>query len=135
VAAITHIGLRDIDLEADLREFGLDSIGYTELANELNRKVGARATPALFFESRNLKAVARAVRVSLPSVPPNDSQSSTRGIPTSEGIVGKPAMKTDDAPLLLAMSLPHDAIAVIGMAGRYPGAENLEEYWRRGPDH
>jgi len=130
VAAITHIDLRHIDLDADLREFGLDSIGYTELANELNRKLGARATPALFFESGNLRAVACAVLASLPSLPGDDLPISAQAIPNSLGIADKPAMETDNAPLPLPKSLP-DAIAVIGMAGRYPGAENLEEFWQR----
>ena len=131
VAAITHIDLRQIDSNADLREFGLDSIGYTELANELNRKLGARATPALFFEAKNLKAVARAVIASLPSLLPNDLPSSPQTIPDSLGIMGTLAMETDKAPLPALRSLPEDAIAVIGMSGRYPGAENLEEYWQQ----
>jgi acyl transferase domain-containing protein len=36
-----------------------------------------------------------------------------------------PALIAEDA----AAKYPKDAIAIIGMAGRFPGADNVEEYW------
>src|SRR5262249_32251219 len=46
----------------------------------------------------------------------------------TETSVSVPA-KLSAAPSVRAASVEHDDIAIIGLSGRYPLAENLEEFW------
>ncbi|WP_421846100.1 SDR family NAD(P)-dependent oxidoreductase [Mycobacterium sp.] len=127
VAEITHIPRESIDVQADLREFGLDSIGYTELSTRLSKTLGVRATPAIFFDARNLIAVARAVENMLPQRPAEPTGIAEQPpSPTPSTVAVQEAVAEDPA---VAPSRD-DAIAIIGMSGRYPGSANLAEYWR-----
>ncbi|MBV9678858.1 MAG: SDR family NAD(P)-dependent oxidoreductase, partial [Acidobacteriaceae bacterium] len=122
VRDVTQLAATQIDLASDLREYGLDSIGYTELANKLNTRFGVSLTPTLFFESANLQAVADAVRRKLSQ--PNEILKPAARIPATATI--KPVQHPS---VTLPKIVQDNGIAIIGMAGRFPGAETPEEFW------
>jgi acyl transferase domain-containing protein/acyl carrier protein len=49
IAGILKIGATEINWDANMSEFGFDSISFTELANEINKKYDLEITPAIFF--------------------------------------------------------------------------------------
>jgi len=117
LSEVTHLAVAEIDLRTDLREYGLDSIAFTELANRLNARFPVTVTPTIFFECANLKTVADAMRRMLPH-----SATPTRPQPRRI-LVPQPQVPT--------VALQDEAIAIIGMAGRFPGAETIEEFWQQ----
>ena len=49
---------QDIDAEANLSEYGFDSISFTELTNRINRAYALELLPTIFFECPTLGALA-----------------------------------------------------------------------------
>ncbi len=125
--------------------YGFDSLLAVEMVEKLEKWLGVSLSATLFFETLNLNGVAdyllrqwwEAVAGALPS-------SSNQQAPTS-------LVKPDDAPAQLVEPVPPPIkaaqpsatppapalhtrpkgrdIAVIGLAGRYPGASNLAQFW------
>mgnify|MGYP000456266519 CR=1 FL=1 len=50
VCSILKVETQDIELNNDMTEYGLDSIGFTELSNQLNIRYHLDLTPAVLFE-------------------------------------------------------------------------------------
>lgn len=105
-----------VDLHKDLREYGYDSINLTVLANLINRKYGLEITPALFFEADELTV--------------HSLSELLKDYFCPTGVI------SDDIPVRTASevkTLPDDpgnqSIAIIGISGRMPGSDDLEEFW------
>src|SRR5262249_3972877 len=58
VGALLKVRKQDIDLDAELSEFGFDSISLTGLANHVNRALDLELMPTIFFEHRSVRSVA-----------------------------------------------------------------------------
>ncbi|HEY0858153.1 MAG TPA: beta-ketoacyl reductase, partial [Albitalea sp.] len=54
VSAMLKVSVDEIELDAELSEYGMDSIRFTQLANELNRRYGLSLVPTVFFEHTSL---------------------------------------------------------------------------------
>jgi acyl transferase domain-containing protein/aryl carrier-like protein/NADP-dependent 3-hydroxy acid dehydrogenase YdfG/ubiquinone/menaquinone biosynthesis C-methylase UbiE len=99
IAQLLKISPDVIDAEAPLEGYGLDSIMVLHLTERLETHFGD-LPKTLFFEHRTLASLAAHL-----------TGNHTR----------KPAA-------VVAPSKPSD-IAIIGVAGRYPGAETLDQFW------
>ncbi|MCG6895404.1 MAG: SDR family NAD(P)-dependent oxidoreductase, partial [Desulfobacteraceae bacterium] len=118
--------------DEELSAYGLDSIGFTELAERINDRFGLEITPALFFEYTNLRDLAAFLCSAF-----SDSLAGLFGMerpPSRPG--GKPAAPGKSrfripAPVPEVPAIPGDSpIAVIGMDARMPGSGNTTEFWR-----
>uniref|UniRef100_UPI001FEC7238 beta-ketoacyl synthase N-terminal-like domain-containing protein n=1 Tax=Amycolatopsis anabasis TaxID=1840409 RepID=UPI001FEC7238 len=136
-AAVLKLDPSTVDVDERLEAYGLDSMLMMEVIYRLERKVGTLSR-TLFFEHRTLRSVAESLvrthadrldqlapKAKAKAVP---AATAVRGEPSSPqvsqarpAVVAKPAQPVDRDP-----DLP---IAVIGMAGRYPGADDLDAYW------
>lgn len=58
VSDLLNINRADVDVEAELGEFGFDSISFVEFANRLNQAYNLELTPAIFFEYPALNEIA-----------------------------------------------------------------------------
>ena len=112
------------------REMGLDSLSLLEFRVLLQQTFGRPFSTTFFFSHPTLADIERYLRESAsqeqaastePSKPRAISQQLAR---TKAG----PAQPPAPAPVAPAAS--HDQIAVIGMAGRFPGCADLESYWK-----
>ena len=56
---VQKLNINDIDAEADISEFGFDSIAFTELSNEINGKYNIGIMPSIFFEYSTLASLAK----------------------------------------------------------------------------
>src|SRR4030042_1477022 len=59
IASILKISAEEIDLEAEMSEFGFDSISFTEFSNKLNEKHNLGIMPSVFFEHPSIESFAR----------------------------------------------------------------------------
>ncbi len=100
IAALTGVPLASIDDRAPFADLGLGSLEATQLSAELANQLGMDVSPTLFYDHPNIRALA-------------DGMSATEP-------VGTAAHRPGGA----------DEIAVIGMACRFPQANNPDEFWR-----
>ncbi|POZ61031.1 amino acid adenylation domain-containing protein, partial [Chromobacterium alticapitis] len=104
VARVTELPLRRIDMHARLEELGLSSLMMESLTRALTDRLGS-VPPTLFFECRSLEDVARRL----------DGLSMAAPRPQARAVAA-------DA---------REPIAIVGLSGRYPKADSLDEFWRR----
>ncbi len=105
--------------EEGLATFGFDSIGLKELAVGLSSAFGVEITPAVFFAHGSIGALAAHLIEEH-----GDALAMARTPPAAPS--GAPA---EPAPVARAKAAPAGddagAVAIIGMAGRFPGAADL----------
>ena len=121
VARVLKLDSARVDVNRGLGEYGFDSINLKELADELARDFGVEVSPAVFFARNTVAALA-------------------------EHLVGKGAKarveagdRTEDRADLADRTKRADRtdlaadgdgpIAVIGLAGVFPGAADAREFW------
>ena len=110
VAEITRTPADRLGADRALDEFGIDSIMITRLNARLERDLG-RISKTLFFEHPNLRSLAGHLAQRHGAALPR-----TAAAPTGP----RPIESPTDA----------GAVAIIGMAGRFPEAGDLDAYWR-----
>lgn len=133
-----------IDPDSSLEVFGLDSILVAQMNAELEDHFPSLPKTAL-FEVRSLRGLARmlltdhaadAARLSCPTLEVAQQR--------DEPVAAEPfsvAASSEAAPLMEAPAYTEpdrpttdsgrrDGVAIIGMAGRYPGSETLDDFWR-----
>ena len=101
IATLLKLPPESIDAEALLEGYGLDSIMVIHLTEQLEAHFG-ELPKTLFFEYRTLRSLAQHL----------------------DGTYDRKAAQTPARPLENASD-----IAIIGVAGRYPGADTLDQFW------
>ena len=136
VARVTRIPLGEIDSNRPLEAYGIDSIVVIQLAKEL-RKLLPDVSATLFFEHQTIQALADhlantrqaelAAHFSAPTERPNT-------VPASNVAPDqvKPSAQADASPVPSStqqLARGRMPVAIVGMAGRYPGSPDLEAFW------
>ena len=139
------IDASEIDAEANLSDLGLDSIGLTSLSAHLQEACGVHISPPVFFEYATIRDFSgylvqehldplrryfRGAPVRLPetvNVPEPQPALQTSLRPASSNVYSRhirasSVQSTDSA-------LSREQVAIIGMSGRFPGANTLEDFW------
>jgi acyl transferase domain-containing protein/acyl carrier protein len=142
------IEVEHLDRETELSEFGFDSIGLMALGNQLNERYGLELAPTVFFEYPTLAKLAEylarehsqvlAAQFTLRSsstgknVPSEQPAQIGLTAQTSPTVTSRRARQRFVAANTSTVKAPSGAmdIAIIGLSGRYPKANTLEEYWR-----
>ncbi|MDG4752673.1 SDR family NAD(P)-dependent oxidoreductase [Micromonospora sp. WMMD718] len=138
VARLVKLDATAVDVTAEFGDYGFNSMLFTDFTNRLNERFGLTLTPVVFFTHRTLDTLAAAL------VEQHDAalaaalavEPATHGEPTSPGSPAPPTSPpstTAARPITVTaeQSLAREEpIAVVGMAGRFPGAADLDEYWR-----
>lgn len=118
-----------VDLDAAFVDQGFSSTMVAGVAAELNRRHSIQLEPARFFEFKSPRQLVGALmEYTGKTVPAQEAGSPCQPCQPHEAAGG-----TNAAP----RHTPFVPIAIIGLAGRYPGASNLEEFWdnlRKGRD-
>ncbi|MFB6877490.1 SDR family NAD(P)-dependent oxidoreductase [Streptomyces sp. NPDC056323] len=122
-ARVTKLPLHDIDADRPLDDLALDSVMVVQLNRELSSMYGEVPT-TLFYEFPTLRAVAGAL-AGAPTPPASGARADG-----PSGALGVPAARlTPGTAAAAGPPVPDDAIAIIGMSGRYPQAGNTDEFW------
>ncbi|MFF3781140.1 SDR family NAD(P)-dependent oxidoreductase [Streptomyces sp. NPDC001933] len=124
-----------IDPAAPFEDFGIDSVLVMRLSARLEDEFGA-LPKTLFFQYQSLDELAgyfaerhgEALRRRLPNEPAEPAAQTA----TAPQATTTPTRAGTPTPAATAPPAGHrtDDIAVIGVSGRYPMAENLDEFWR-----
>ncbi|MFC9944107.1 SDR family NAD(P)-dependent oxidoreductase [Streptomyces pratensis] len=132
----------------NLADYGFDSVSLAGLATGLGKHFGVEVTPALFYSRSTLRKLREYFATehkdllaafygdhgdhgAVPSPPRDEPSPADRPLPGAEP--GREAGGTPDTGADRGVREPRaeddDAIAVIGMSGRFPGADNPSELW------
>ena len=154
------IDAEDIDLDTILLDLGFDSIGLTSFSNLVNEKYGLDITPVTFFEYPNIREIAKhlakdhrdnVLRVHGQSAqaPAAAATAARADAPAAAGsgqspIAFKKKLDQVEAPLPAAADgaatggafspqrrFAERPIAIVGMSGVMPQADDLDEYWEK----
>ncbi|ODP28425.1 Polyketide synthase [Paenibacillus nuruki] len=156
VSHMLKVSSKDIYPDVELNEYGFDSISFTDFSNQLNEKYHLDLTPTVFFEYSTLHTLAKhlvttyAVQLTSTLMPnvqrkvPFTSDSTktvdnglkqeaesvnSRSIPTTRSRFQKPVeTETSYQPVSSTDQSP-DPVAIIGMSGRFPMAEDIHALW------
>ncbi|MFC5475609.1 SDR family NAD(P)-dependent oxidoreductase [Paraherbaspirillum soli] len=122
----------DFELDRSFREYGFDSIVMIEMIHLMEEKFGSLPM-TLFFEHQTLGELTayfiehhaescHAIIQPAALIAPEPVRPEWNGMDTR--MPAQPA-----ASSTLPARVEHDDIAIIGLSGRYPEAENLEQFW------
>ncbi|WJQ79782.1 SDR family NAD(P)-dependent oxidoreductase [Brevibacillus brevis] len=115
-----------IDTQIGYYEMGLNSPGLLEVVKAVEAKVGAPLSPTLLFEYTNIAELAAYLTENHASVFSGLDlmhQDGGQEWPQPARVVDSSANAKSHA------AVTDEEIAIIGMAGRYPEARNLQEFW------
>ncbi|MCZ8519623.1 MULTISPECIES: SDR family NAD(P)-dependent oxidoreductase [Paenibacillus] len=149
ISSVLKLPVQRIDTDAPMEEYGIDSIMTTQLTHALEKAFGT-LSKTLFFEYQTLRELTgyflKAYRepllgllgpaVQVPARPVTDAATAAAASRTEEA----PAVKRSRSRARFAAApevrqtraaARHAAedVAIIGVSGRYPGAEGIREYW------
>ena len=125
--------------EAGFDEFGLDSIIISEL-NGIMEKIFGPIPSTLFFTYKNIKSLAQYlikergenVQLLFQKTNKDDSLPIGKNISHRQNIVPDLEIRHQQPTARRSqnISMVNNDIAIIGISGQYPNAENLEGFWR-----
>ena len=138
LSELTEVPLARLSIDADVAQFGFDSIVIAELVGRIAPLVGER-DPSIFFASRSVRDAARRLWQRYPALHSVALRERSHPVPArSEG----PA-RSSEAPPAETAAAPGEAtrsgpgldpargdVAIIGMAGRYPEADDVLAFGR-----
>ncbi|QUX26967.1 SDR family NAD(P)-dependent oxidoreductase [Nocardiopsis akebiae] len=141
LAEALYLDEDELDLDRNFTDFGLDSIVGVEWVKVINRRYGLDLAATRLYDHPTLLELTSCVRQELESggalreglpgvadsvpVPEPETASEAEtgpGPTTASAAVAEPLPASPGAG-------PTDAIAVVGMSGRYPRSETQDEYW------
>ncbi|MFE3599909.1 SDR family NAD(P)-dependent oxidoreductase [Streptomyces sp. NPDC059142] len=128
----------DVDTGTDLMELGFDSISLTELITKVNARYGLDLLPTVLFEAPTLEALAeRLVREHLTvgrveDVPERalSEASAASSAPAVSDVPGESSVSPVPAGRVSGRAGSAMPVAIVGMAGRFPGSDDLAALWR-----
>jgi len=145
--------LNQIEIDAGYYELGMDSPMLLDVVSILERKLSTKLIPTLLFEYTTIEELATHFidqgfivqssenKTSIDDISTDKDSIDTRDQSfTSENLIQQSVInqgfisdKDDKAPLVRSTKRQirnEDDIAIIGMAGRYPEANNINEFWQ-----
>ncbi len=126
IARETEIDASAISLTAQLEDYGIDSVLIMQLTDVLERDFGP-LSKTLFFEHQTLGALIGYFREKHGSRLAEITGGSAPQAPVVTAPI--PAKAPADA-VRRGPQAGDEPIAIIGLAGRYPGARNVGEFWQ-----
>jgi acyl transferase domain-containing protein len=105
------LGLEQVGVHDNFFELGGNSLIGLQLVSELSRELDTQIAPVTLFEAPTVSALTRALR------------------PEPAGGTRPGAAALAERRRLLQVGAASKDVAIVGMAGRFPGARNVEELW------
>ncbi|UAW63413.1 SDR family NAD(P)-dependent oxidoreductase [Mycoavidus sp. HKI] len=142
ISAQLKIAREELERDAPLSEFGFDSVMLTGLGNALNQKYSLLLSPTIFFEYSTIAALAGylareyqaelAPKFTATVTAPTCLQSSTVSspfAPARQRRRERVAAATLRGDVSRHNTVKGEPIAVIGMSGCFPQAEDIDALW------
>jgi polyketide synthase PksL len=151
-AGLLKMPAHEVDAKAPLEQYGMDSVLAMKLTGQLERSFGS-LSKTLFFEYQTIAALAGYLLRAFPAAMREQAGlGSPAAAPRGVAVPAQaPAAQAAQAPVparlpvpvrrglpapaaLAAQAVPAgravDDVAIIGVSGRYPQADNLREFWQ-----
>lgn len=124
MSEVTGLAVHQLQGRRDLSNFGVDSVAVAQFTRKVNQTFGLELTPALFFEHKSLASYAEHLCVR------HRSQLETVA---GSAVAGQGKMSSR-VPVLEpvspgGMEQHEEEIAIIGIAGRFPGSDDVDQLW------
>ncbi|MBF0695877.1 SDR family NAD(P)-dependent oxidoreductase [Actinomyces bowdenii] len=118
LANVLQVEASEIEDGDPISDYGLDSVSVVALMDLLRSKHGAQVTASDFYEVRTVADLVRLV--------------TRRAAEPEQALTERPLHPTVAEQNLRQLDAPADAdaVAIIGMSARLPGAATADEYWR-----
>ncbi|MGW6292645.1 SDR family NAD(P)-dependent oxidoreductase, partial [Streptomyces sp. NPDC055058] len=126
-AETAGLAVEDVRADAPLEDFGLSSFLITRLNSRLEDDLGERSR-TLFFQHGTLADVAEALAARHPAPPAAGTPGEAAPPPEPAPAAAPRAAAPTPAPTVPARDRA-EPLAVVGIAGRFPGAASLTEFW------
>ncbi|MEU2038944.1 thioester reductase domain-containing protein [Nocardia niwae] len=134
LAAIVADGLgvarSEVRAELPLSEYGVDSILAVKIIDRVNARYGLALRPTVVFDHPSVRLLS--ARMAAEGAEATSASATPAPAPASS-ISNVPTPGTRTAAAQTARPSERSAsmdVAIIGMSGQFPGAANLEEFWR-----
>src|SRR5262249_46472067 len=134
-SGVLKLPSHEIDPHAGLETYGIDSILAMQLTNELEKTFGS-LSKTLFFEYQSIAKLADYLLKAYPALvrkqvglSHEEPKAGTAERTTPVNGQSTPVRRRKNRFSASQATLRRD-IAIIGLAGRYPQADNLHEFWR-----
>ncbi|NML68958.1 SDR family NAD(P)-dependent oxidoreductase [Chryseobacterium sp. RP-3-3] len=127
-ADILKLDTAEMDLELEFGEFGFDSISLTQFSNALNETYDLHLMPTIFYNYPTLHELGsflmeeHADNVVKENISPFEANELGFDIPEE--------IRTTETGKMRSQRTEQEEVAIIGIAGRLPGAENLDVFWK-----
>ncbi|MGW0791222.1 SDR family NAD(P)-dependent oxidoreductase [Streptomyces sp. NPDC002911] len=132
LAARLGVPADQVGMHTSYYALGLDSATLLRTAGEIGERLGTRLSPTLLFEHPTAaELVAHLVRDHRPgpASPVRATQPVAPAPSVSSVVPAAPAVGGGEPPAGTARGYGEGDIAIVGMAGRYPKAANVAEFW------
>jgi len=126
-AALADKPLEEVDTDKGFYDLGFDSSHLLQMARTLEKKIGKELYPTLLFEYPTFGELARYIEENHPERFQRElkHQPADNKAGRNNHHPERPLKRKDKKPLKT------DDIAIIGLAGRYPLAEDIRRFWDR----
>jgi len=133
-ASLLKIPVHEIDAKAPLEKYGMDSVLAMKLTNHLEQTFGS-LSKTLFFEYQTIASLAAYLLKNFPAILQEktglDAAGSRWEAAQATPVANQPAMSLPRKLRFAELAAPTEAeVAIIGVAGRYPQARDLREFWQ-----
>ncbi|GAA2710208.1 MULTISPECIES: SDR family NAD(P)-dependent oxidoreductase [Streptomyces] len=120
VAELLGLAPQALDPEAGFGEYGLDSFGLQSLSVSLEERYGVSVPTTTLFGANTIDKLARHLLAEHPAL-------AERAPAPAPAPVPEPVPVQEPVPVREPVA--DDAVAIVGMAGRFPGSPDLEAFW------
>ena len=119
---VLHLAPNELDLDTDLRDFGLDSVSLTELSEQIVAQTNVVFNAALLFQYPSVGKIAQYLARHPSARAANVTEKASIRIDP----IAQPAATANHS----VEPDGDEAIAIVGMSGRFPGSPDLSSFWR-----
>ncbi len=129
VAALMKLPAERLPIDANLADFGFDSIALKDFAVQISERWSVTVSPAAFFAHGTITRLAGylAVEHGIGGTAPESVAAAPPLTIAPQPVPVSPAVYV---PQERRLSGEDRAIAIIGMTGRFPGAPDVDAFWR-----
>ncbi len=125
VADVLRIPVSEVQVDAQLADYGFDSIALADLADQCTTRLGLDVSPALFYSFGTLRQVSAHLAAEAARAEPPPSMVREEAMRTAPFVLSSP----DPAPSRAAAQ-SDNAVAIVGVSAAFPKAQDVESFWQ-----